>query len=421
MKLARETGTHGREQAADVRRCVRVAFPLVVRYASCWGGGKVIALQGSTVVATYTSCVYPWGINLDEATSTLLIACDVQTGTSLWAINLLTAAPTALVSAALCTYAYQVTIDPNSGNRYVSCNQGTAAVFSITQTGQVATAATSEVCRFPFGLFVDNAGDLLVACGEGGTVLSIDGPSIAPMISSSQCASPVDVQVHPLAQQLAWVACGGATGSAPTIILVDFSRFCSVGSYWNSESRLCSPCDSPGYGSLAGSTSCTILCPIGTSSTPSTVTPASSVCFACAPGSFSTTTGASACTACKAGTYQPASMGTNCLPAPVGSFVSNASSATYTYCPAGAYNPYPGQSSCLQCPAGTFSALTAQVAYPCSPCGPGTFANQMGSISLDDCKVLIHSTRISRERKRCALASHALMLLLLLFLLLFPL
>ena len=108
------------------------------------------------------------------------------------------------------------------------------------------------------------------------------------------------------------------------------------------------------------------VCPQGTYSVPSTVTPALFSCPSCIPGKYNDIPGASACKQCSVpGTY-PNGQRSGCV--------------NGTQCEPGAYlTPYfycalcsPGTGSCMPCPANTYAARAGQVS--CTPCPNGTFA-----------------------------------------------
>jgi len=176
----------------------------------------------------------------------------------------------------------------------------------------------------------------------------------APMMGASACSTCPDwTSYDPKQGRCAVCSPGRYMASAP----IFYCQVCPVGTFQplsGSVSSLdCIPCSSGLVALSPGSSGCGV-CPPGTMAT------TESTCDACPPGSYSTGGGGS-CVQCPAGTYAASSSAVRC--------------AT---CPPGSYQPASGSSGCLLCPPGSISDGSSGLS--CLSCynWPGTFAASYG-------------------------------------------
>lgn len=158
---------------------------------------------------------------------------------------------------------------------------------------------------------------------------------------------------------------------------------CPAGTEENDGS--CTPCAAGTFSAEGGS--CRICFPGTFSHT------RGSKCLTCAPGTWSTESGASACDACPAGTYEVDHQ--LCSECPAG-LVSSRGSSSCTKCQAGSQAAKPGSITCQSCAAGTYAGeastecrscpsgtISNQASGSCSPCDAGRFAK--ASLTCESC------------------------------------
>ena len=156
---------------------------------------------------------------------------------------------------------------------------------------------------------------------------------------------------------------------------------CLVGSYSNSAGMLsCILCPEGKYGPNSSLTAC-LSCLAGMYSTVLGAVD-SSFCMACEPGTY-TVTGQS-CLQCPTGKYNPKSLATVCLNCPAGMYTAVPGAVESSLCVACAPGTYTvtGQ-SCLQCPVGKYNKNS--LATTCISCPRGTYTNVLGAVDSTFC------------------------------------
>ena len=194
---------------------------------------------------------------------------------------------------------------------------------------------------------------------------------------------------------------------------------CTAGNIWDGATQTCTACIAGKYSSATyrsdltactictsgkwssqGSSSCT-ACTTGRylsdGGTLAMFHDSADDCEVCAPGKYSSTTGAFTCTDCAAGFNMSSSGGTKCKACARGRHQSALGQMDCVACTAGSHSDK-GASSCAECAAGTWSAtnsanctecvagtISSAGAAVCAYCFKGTYASKAASSACVDC------------------------------------
>ncbi len=244
--------------------------------------------------------------------------------------------------------------------------------------GNTSVPAVSQQYTFPLGNVMcyqdppsnTNRFPVVILCQQTGRYLYIVSNYQNSILSFQEIAVFADTPC---------IGCSlGKYSTSTGAILSSVCTACAAGTYSGSSRTACTTCFQSTYTSSSGFTAC-LACP---TSTYTSFLGATSInqCAGCAAGLFDQ---AGSCVACTAGTYTSTTGRSACSLCSAGSYSTMASKT---------------QSTCNFCITGTFSTASgASSSNVCTACGTGRYTSAPGKSSCDFCVAGTYSQTLGRS------------------------
>ena len=235
-------------------------------------------------------------------------------------------------------------------------------------------------------------------------------------VSGRNFVSWIRVSVLDVSVRLTLLCCaimGDTTLPKPCLLHFTFS-FTRAGTFALVGAMACSNCSAGFYNSLAGSSSCSSSCPVGSFSGPG-----AQECTACPQGKVSSENASASCTSCPQGTYQEQSGSVTCDDCEAGKGSASLGAKSVETCEECAAGKAASRGSiCTVCPMGRFAAnattdqgvgheVRLEGATFCNECPAGYFTSTAASLVCQACAAGSASSTGSSSCTACAAGTFA--------------